>query len=160
MQKAQKGFSLIEVLLVMGIFVLLAGLGFTSLLNVKDTSFSSSAVYTLVADIKNQQIKAMTGDTEGRGTPDTYGVYIQSSQYVLFHGQVYSATDSSNFSVSAPQGYTLSSTFSGDKIIFASGSGEIQNFTSGQDTIRLTNTVTNQQSTLQLNKYGVILRTK
>jgi len=158
--KKTKGFSLIEVLLVISVFLILAGFGINSILNVRDSSSSTSTIYTLISDIKNQQTKAMSGDTEGRGTPDTYSVYIQSNKYTLFHGENYSASDSSNFSVSMPQDSLLSTTFSSNKIVFASGSGEIENFTSGQDTITLRNTVTNQQSVLQLNKYGVVVRTK
>lgn len=158
--KRKKGFTLIEVLVVISVFLILAGFGINSLLNVRGSSSSTSTIYTLINDIKNQQTKSMTGDTEGRGTPDTYSIYIESNKYTLFHGQTFSATDSSNFVVSIPQDSLLSTTFNSNKIIFASGSGEIQNFTNGQDTVTLRNTVTNQQSILQLNKYGVVIRTK
>lgn len=153
----QKGVTLVEVLIVFGIFSILAGLGFVNILNVRSSASVSSSEYTLISDIKNQQIKAMTGDTEGRGVPDTYGIYIQPNQYTLFHGQNYSAGDSSNFTVPITPDFNLSTTFASNKIVFASGSGEIINFISGQNSIMFTNTSTNVQSTIQLNKHGVII---
>ena len=64
--KRKKGFTLIEVLVVISIFLILAGFGINSLLNVRGSSSSTSTIYTLINDIKNHQTKSMTGDTEGR----------------------------------------------------------------------------------------------
>ncbi|MGE5041955.1 MAG: Tfp pilus assembly protein FimT/FimU [Candidatus Levyibacteriota bacterium] len=154
--KKNAGTTLIEILIVIFVFSLMVSLGFVSLLNVRSSASVSTSEYTLITDIKNQQIKAMVGDTEGRGTPDTYSIHIDPNQYVLFHGQSYSAGDSSNFAVPVTSEFTLSTTFANNSIVFASGSGEIMNFVQNQDTITFTNTSTNQQTRVQLNKYGVI----
>jgi hypothetical protein len=122
---------------------------------------SSAAVNTVIdpfiTDFKNQQVKAMVGDTEGRGVPDNYGVYIQPSSYTLFHGQIYNTSDTTNFSVPIDSSLQLSTTFAGNTISFASGSGEIKNFVTGQDTVVIKNPITNEQKTIKFNKYGAIL---
>lgn len=153
---SQKGATFIEILIVIGVISLLSAFGSINLLNARSSSSVSSTLYTFISDLKNQQIKAMAGDTEGRGIPDTYSIYIESSQYTLFHGQNYSSSDTSNFSVSIPTEFTMSTTSVGNKIIFASGSGEIADFSQGTNTVTFTDVSTNQQKSIQFNKHGVV----
>ncbi len=155
-KKLKRGFSLIETLIAIGVFLTVVVIISPNSFNLISTSASTNALYTLITDLRNQQIKAMVGDTEGRGTPDTYGVYIQSSQYTLFHGQNYSVADSSNFAIPIGTGYQLTTTFGSGKIVFASGSGEIVGFVSNQNSITVSDTRNGGQKTIQLNKYGII----
>jgi type II secretory pathway pseudopilin PulG len=151
------GITLIEVIIVIAILTTLFGLVFGNILNVRSTTTISTSVTTLIADLKNQQIKSMAGDTEGRSSPDNYGIYISGPNYVLFHGQIYSASESANFDINADTGYQFTTTFPGNQVIFASGSGEIVNFTENQNTISVINTRTNEQKTIYINQYGVIV---
>lgn len=153
----QSGITMVEILIVTGIIVLLFTISTISLLNIRVSSSSSASTDVLISDIKAQQIKALAGDTEGRGVPDNYGVKIQNDKYTLFHGLIYSASDNTNFDVPVETGYQLSTTFPNTTILFASKSGEIANFVSGQDSITLTNTSTGRTKTIQLNKYGTII---
>ncbi len=155
---SNKGLTLVELLIVVGILGLLFSITFISIFNVRVISTNSSTASVLTSDLKNQQIKAMVGDTEGRGTPDNYGVKILSNQYVLFHGASYNPADTTNFSVPVESGYTLSSTFPNTTILFASESGEIVGFVQGQNTITLTNTSSGKTKTLHFNKYGTIIQ--
>lgn len=155
-RKLQKGFTFIELVVVIGIIALLFAIGVVSSINVRSFTVSNTSLNVFISDLKGQQIKAMVGDTEGRGEPDAYGIKLLDDSYILFHGLTYSATNTSNFSVSAPTGYSLSSTFSNDSIIFASGSGEIVDFSSNQNTITLTSDDTGQSKVLHLNQYGSI----
>lgn len=155
-KKADKGMTLIEVVLVMGIFSVLATLGTINLLNARSSSSLSSNMYSIIADIKTQQTKAMTGDTEGRSTSDYYSVYISSNSYTLFHGQTYNAGDSTNTTIPLPTDLTLSTTFPSSKIVFTPAAGEVSAFSAGQNTVTLKNTSTNKQTVLQINKYGTI----
>lgn len=151
-----KGFTLIEVMIVMGVVGLLMGYMSLNVLNSRNSANINTALTTFITDFKNQQTKAMVGDTEGRGVPDTYSIYFNSDKYVLFHGATYVATDSSNFSVTMPQGLTITTTFPSSKIIFSQGSGEISPFTPGSNTVVITNSSTGQQKIIQINKYGII----
>lgn len=153
----QSGITMVEILIVTGIIVLLFTISTISLLNIRVSSSSSASTDVLISDIKAQQIKALAGDTEGRGTPDNYGVKIQNNIYTLFHGTSYSASDNTNFDVPVESGYQLSTTFPNTTILFSSKSGEIANFVPGQNSVTLTNTSTGRTKTIQLNKYGTII---
>ena len=152
----QKGLTLIELILVIGILMVLLSMAFVSISNIRVISTNSNTSTVIASDLKNQQIRAMVGDTEGRGVPDNYGVKILSTQYVLFHGVSYNSSDTTNYAIPVSTGYTLSSTFANDTVLFASESGELVNSVQNQDTIILTNTTSGQTKTIRLNKYGTI----
>ena len=147
-KKKQNGFTLIELIIAMGIFAIITGLVTINLLGAQHTASIDSTVTTLIADIKQQQIKAMAGDTEGRGATDQYGVHFDANKYVLFHGS-YNAMDNANFVVNLEG--SLNFTGSGD-IIFLKGSGE----NSGLNAIVIKDSLTNRQKTININNYGVI----
>lgn len=151
-----QGVTLVEVIIVISIVITLFSLVFGNMLNVRSTTTINTSLTTLITDIKNQQIKSMVGDTEGRGIPDNYGIYISGLNYTLFHGKTYSSSDSANFNINADTGYRFTTTFPGSQVTFTSGSGEIVSFTAGLNTISVKNTRTNEQQTIQLNKYGVV----
>jgi len=152
----QAGFTILETVIVVAIFLTLIALISPAIFNIQSSSTKDSITETLLADIKNQQIKSMTGDTEGRGTPDFYGVYIQPSYYVLFHGQNYSPSEPTNFTTQIDNQFTLTTTFTQTQIVFATQSGEINGFIPAQNSITVQEIRTGQQKVIQLNKYGTI----
>lgn len=152
----KRGFTLIETIVVMGIVFLLLALVAPNFLNFNSKTTINTAVDTFITDLKNQQIKAMTGDTEGRGIPDSYSIYIQPGSYTLFHGANYSQQDTSNFLVPIDSQYQISTTFPSNKIIFASGSGEIDGFVNNQNSVTIRETSTGSQKVIILNKYGTV----
>jgi prepilin-type N-terminal cleavage/methylation domain-containing protein len=143
-----KGFTIVELLVVMGIFAIIASLTTLSLSNSQHSSYLNTSVSTLVTDLKRQQLKAMIGDTEGRLVRSPYGIHFESARYTLFH-DTYSATDAENFIVNLDG--TLNFTTLGD-VNFAKGSGE----SSGLSTITIRDSVTGKQKSLTLNLLGVI----
>ncbi len=155
-KKCQQGLTLVELLVVFGIITLLFSIGVVSIMNIKVITSNNTSTNVIVSDLKNQQIKAMTGDTEGRGIPDNYGVKILSNKYVLFHGLAYNSSDTANFQVPIDNGFTLSSTFPNATIVYASGSGELLGFVANQNAIKITNSSSGQSKTIHLNKYGTI----
>jgi prepilin-type N-terminal cleavage/methylation domain-containing protein len=74
MNTKRTGFTIIELMIAMGIFVIITSLVTINLLNAQHIASIDSTVTTLIADLKQQQVKAMTGDTEGRGITDQYGI--------------------------------------------------------------------------------------
>jgi type II secretory pathway pseudopilin PulG len=150
-----RGFTVIELLLGISIFIILLGIVTLNLNTAKTQTSLSATVETLTADLSQQQLKAMIGDTEGRTTSDTYGIHFDTDSYTLFHG-TYSVSESTNFSINMPDTQQVTTEFPGDQIIFEQGSGEIVGYNENDDTIIIQDTQTNQQRVLELNKFGVI----
>src|SRR5579862_4938386 len=102
-----KGFTAIEIILVMSIVAILLGLVTVNLFKFQHKSQLSATVASFLADYKEQQIKAMVGDTSGTATPAAYGVHFETTSYTLFRGS-YGTT---NFTVNLPGGTQFSTTF-------------------------------------------------
>jgi prepilin-type N-terminal cleavage/methylation domain-containing protein len=135
---ARAGFTLVELLVVVAISLILFGL-ISINLGQSQTSISlSSVANTLLSDIKNQQLQAMTGGIGSTSAQQPHGLYMQAGSYTLFAGSSYSAGDSNNFVVTAPSTVSISTSFSGSTLLFTKGAGEVQSFINGSNTITLT----------------------
>ncbi len=151
----KNGFTLIELLLVMAISLILISVSTISLTNVQQYSYLSKSLELLLSDIKLQQAKAMNGVTD-TGTPYRYGVYFGESSYTLFRGDVYDPDETTNFTVNLDGQLTFANTaFSGDQIVFDTGSGEIQGFIDGHNSITIGNPGSATDTVIELNSYGV-----
>ena len=144
----REGYSVIELIITMAIFLLMISIGTLSLLNIKHKSSLSSAVNSFSADFKEQQIKAMAGDSEGQSTISDQGVHFESTSYTLFRSS-YILNGSGNFVVNLPD--QLQFTNSNTQVIFAKGSGDA----SGVSSIVMKDT-DGSQKTITVNSYGVI----
>ena len=152
--KIRPGFTLIELILIMGLLATLVTLASVNLLSSQHQTSLNSTLTTLITDIKSQQLKAMSGDTEGRGITDNYGVYFAATEYVLFHGSVYISGDPTNSVIPLDNSLQFSSTLPASSLIFAKGSGDIIGFTIGSDSVTLASP--SNSKTIHLNKYGVV----
>jgi prepilin-type N-terminal cleavage/methylation domain-containing protein len=142
--KSEEGFTLVELLLAIGIAGILLSLTTIGLLNAQRTTSLVTAEESLIADIKSQQIKAMNG-IQGSGN---FGIHFASTNtYTLFQGSTFGGASSTS-PVSLDDNITLS----GSDVIFSKVSGEITT----PATITVTNTANGTSKTIQMNKYGVI----
>lgn len=152
----QKGFTLVEIMLVTAITLILISLSVVSLSNVRNSASKNTTLEVLLADIKLQQTKSMSGDTSGQTSTAPFGIYFTSTGYTLFRGDSYSASDPTNFTIPLTSDLQFSSiTFPSSQLIFEKGSGEVVNFASGSNTVTLRNIVSNQNTIITINKYGV-----
>ncbi|MBI2034421.1 MAG: prepilin-type N-terminal cleavage/methylation domain-containing protein [Candidatus Levybacteria bacterium] len=157
MSNAARGFALIELLVVIGIIAILFGISTVSLLSVRNKASLSTTVSAFINDGKSQQTKAMIGDSEGRSSHDSYGLYIEQNRYTLFHGTSFSATDPDNFAITLTDDLKFANIlFPSSQIIFSSVSGELANFTSGTNSLTIQNINDNSSKTIEINRYGVI----
>jgi prepilin-type N-terminal cleavage/methylation domain-containing protein len=147
----QRGFTLIELMVVITITAILLGFTTINLVGSQQRASLNAIEQELLADLKQQQLKAMIGDTEGRETSDTYGIHFDSGKYTLFHG-TYSSTDSANFAINLDQNFQFQSP--GTDIIFSKISGEIS---AGSITnIAIRDTTNGNVKTITVNRYGVV----
>lgn len=155
-QFARAGFTLVDLLLVMGLAVILFSFSALSLLRVQNKPSLDAAVTKLVADLKATQSQAMVGDSGSAGASTTWGVYIEAHRYTLFRGASYSAGNTSNLVVDLGSTMAIGTTFSGNSIIFVRRSGEITGFNASANRITVTNSASGDTKTITINRYGVI----
>lgn len=153
----QKGFTLIEILLVMAIISILFAISIVNLNTLQQNTYQNTSEELLLSDLKLQQLKSMTGDNNNSSTFETFGIYFGNNSYTLFRGATYSAADVENFTIELNPNLTFSNVeFANSQIVFEKNSGEIIGFTDGSDTITINNSITGTNAVITLNKYGVI----
>lgn len=150
--KWRAGFTLPELVIVMGILAVLFSFVSQSLIGGQHQVAVNSSLSQLIADIKLQQSKAMWGDTEGRAATDNYGIYLNSNQYILFHGSAYPSGNSDDVTINLDNNITVSPS---QAFIFAKGNGEIIGYAPSIDTITISSP--SDSKTIEFNQYGVII---
>ncbi len=143
--KNNSGYTLVELLVAIGILVVMVTIGTIGLSSIQHKSYLSSAVNTFKTDFKEQQIKAMTGDTEGAGSTYDYGIYFTANTYTLFR----SSYGTSNFVIDLPS--SVNFTNAGSQIVFTKGSGE-----TSATIVTMKDIADGSQKTVTINRFGVI----
>lgn len=154
----RSAFSLIELIVTLGIITVLLSFSSQNFLTSQRKTILDDQVLILSTDIRTQQQKAMLGDTSGSGTVSDYGIYFDSQTYTLFRGSVYNPADPDNYTNSLPETVNFNSVlFPDSQIVFQRGSGEILNFSSGQNLFNLSDSELGKTKTFTLNALGVIV---
>jgi prepilin-type N-terminal cleavage/methylation domain-containing protein len=152
----QDGFTLLELLIVLGIFSLLIGFVTLNLGGVTRSVTVSSMASTVAADIRSQQVKAMSGSGNGNSASD-FGIYFEQGRYTLFTGSTYTSSNSTNFVVNLDSGLVFSNiSFPASTIIFSQRAGEISGYSSSSSSITLASSTGSERKTIHINQYGVI----
>ena len=154
----QRGFTLPELLLTLGILTILFSIIAISLSYVDQRTASNTKASVVTTDIKGQQIKAMTGEAGAGGTLSDQGVYFEQNRYVLFRGNTYNPANTTNFSIDLADNLEFSDiSLPGGQIIFAATSGEVSNYDSNLNTVTLRNTTNGETKTITINSIGSIV---
>lgn len=154
---SEKGFTIIELVIVLGITLLIFGFITVNMVSFQQKTSINTSIDKLISEIKNQQVKAMTG-AGSNGSGSSYGIYFQSDRYVLFTGSSYSSTNSSNLTVMLDPNLSFANiTFPSNSTVFLQKSGELDGFIDGNNTIKLKENQGLNEKTITLNKYGVIV---
>ena len=148
------GFTLIELLIIVAIISVLFSLSFIGAFNTVPKSSLDNQTQMLIGHLKEQQINAMTGATEGETSTSNFGIYFTDGEYIFFKGNSYDPDDSHNFSISVDD-INISTSLANSNIIFLASSGQVQDSTT-TNTITLTQKNIQQSKTITFNKYGII----
>jgi len=151
----QAGFTIVELIIIISFFTVLFSLISFNILRAQRTTSLTSVVNLLVADIKQQQLRAMVGDTAGEDNIPSYGIHFLTDRYILFRGDSYDPASSSNFEVELPPDVVFGSYVS-NSVIFSPLSGEIVSYPVGGVEIVLDNLNGAEEEVVEINKYGVI----
>lgn len=153
----QHGYTFPEIIVVVGILAVLFGIGSVGLLRVERRPQLATTANKLIADIKQQQLKAMVGEADSAGSKQPYGIYFASSRYVLFVGATYVPNDSANAPIDLESRLSLTSSLPGNTLVFAKGSGEVVGFTGGQDMVTITQTDNGDSVAVRINALGTVV---
>lgn len=153
----EKGATILELVTVMGIFATLFGIISVNILSGSAKASIQSSLTILEADIKQQQILAISADADSGNVAKDHGVYFSQNSYTLFSGSSYSATASGNFVVDLGNNIEFSSVqFPSQVLIFTKKTGEVLDFNENMHTVTLKNMQSNETKTLFINKLGVL----
>lgn len=157
MKGTRLGFTIIEILVVLGILATILSIGYVSVVAIQRRAPLSATADVLMGDLRGQQTKAMTGDTQTGAASDRYGIYFQSNAYILFKGSSYNPSDTTNAITPLPTNITVSAvTFPGSSVIFAKGSGDVVGFAQGGSSVTLTQNLSAEHKKLTVNRYGAV----
>jgi type II secretory pathway pseudopilin PulG len=143
---------MVEILLVMSIFAAMTALATVSLGNFQHKTQINAAVNSLVTDLREQQVKAMVGDTEGSAIPSDYGVHFSSTNYTLYRASY----GTSDFVINLPSTLTVTLASPSSELVFLKGSGEIPGHTDISAVVTLQDTVDGNRKRIIINRYGVV----
>jgi len=147
--RTQRGFTLVELMVVVLLTTTLLGFATISLVRSQQGISLTSVEEILVADLRQQQLKAMIGDTEGRASSDFYGIHFDSNRYVLFHGTTYSSLDASNSIINLQNNMQFNN--SNYDVIFSKLSG-----TTSATIVELNDNTSSKLKRIHLNIFGVV----
>lgn len=142
-KKIASGFTLVELMVSIGILTILFALTTINIGRLPSSASQSSGYDRLVSDLRSQQTKSMTGYGA-----ESFGLHFENSSYTLFTGSY----GTENYIVSLDPSLTFTGvTFPGSEIIFEAGSGDLMDATGSAS---ISNSLTDEVKTLKINKYG------
>ena len=98
-----KGFTLIETILVISIMGILLGTASVSLINYQRNNMLRSTADEISSNIKRVKSNAISSLDN-----NLYGIHFENNKYVVFKGNVYNSSDSSNEIFNLSGGLTFS----------------------------------------------------
>lgn len=159
--KQSAGFTLAEIVVVGFLLITMLLLSTQTLFRGQRTATLTEVSNQLVRDLRESQIQAMQGITAEGGSPLDRSVRFETDRYIVFSGIVYDSGNMQNRVVllDSPMRFSAISV-PGNTVTFLRGSGEVQSYSSGSDTVTLEDTTLNNSVTVELNQYGVVSTVK
>ncbi len=151
------GFTVLELMLTLSILGVLFALTVVNLTNLIPKANTRAAAEVLVADLREQQMKAMSGYEAVSGGATDYGIYFETDKYTLFTGSSFVEGHQENYIVPLQAGLEFDTTnLPLSRIVFQKGSGDVVNYSDTYHSIRIRNVVMPELRTITFNKLGVI----
>ena len=148
----RSGVTLVELVLVIGLFTLLATVGLLSLITPQQKLTADSAKNLILLTVKEAQNKAMTGVEA-----ENFSVHFESGGFSLFKGTIFDSTDPENLVTNLDPSLSFTAiNLPSQNIVFSKLSGEAENFDPALNSIILTDSQTGKNFTFTLNRLGAV----
>ena len=155
--KRQRGFTLVEIVIVMGMMSILYMLSTQSLFRGIRSATLSEVTNQLHRDMRELQFRAMQGKASQSGATVDYSIRFESDRYIFYPGSVYVSENTENRVVPLDSSMQFTDiSIPNQTIIFARLSGDIRNFTSGFDSVTLSDTSLQESIRIRVNERGVV----
>lgn len=154
------GFTLIEVVVVLGlVFILMYWVSASLFRGQRVTSISEEAL-ALERILRVTQMSVMQGKTPAGGSLVDYSVRFENDRYIVFPGVVYDSGNSLNTVYMLPETMRFSGIgFPGQILTFARISGQVRDYSSGFDSVMLTDDSIAKSISVSVNSAGVVFIT-
>jgi len=139
------GFTFTEVLMVIAILGIMAGLAIPFYQSFQISSQVDNTTQEIISTLRWAQARAMSSESLS-----SFGIHFESQRYVLFKGDIYNSADPSNEPISLSDVLSVNSG-AGVDIIFTAISGTTTN--TGLITVSATS---GKPRTITINEHGVI----
>jgi len=153
----KKGFTLIEVLVVLAILTILLGLSTVAVLNIQRGQILENNTWFIVSFLRRAQNQALNGVSVDGTNQVNFGIHFDPSnkKYILFQGNSFNAADPYNFPQDIPDALVLSTDLpSGNNVIFSKITGRVANFDVAHHQITLTHPTDGRTSVINFNITG------
>lgn len=127
----KKGFTLIELVIVIGIIVIIFALSVLAVLNIQRGKLLDNNAWSIVSFLRQAQNQALNGVSVDGVNQTNFGIHFDSAarQYTLFQGSTYNPDDSYNFVQTLPEGIDLVLDLpAGNNVIFNKITGKVANY--------------------------------
>ncbi len=146
----KKGFTILELLIVLGIMALLVGVIFSAFINVRKGNALQNDTDVIVETLRQARSQTLSSQNQMQ-----YGVHLASTQITLFTGASYSAGNATNQNIplnASDTVLTITLVGGGSDVVFARLSGE----TTQSGTVVLSSSSTGKTKTITIYKTGII----
>lgn len=150
MKTKNEGFSLVELIVAIGMFFLLAGVLAISTTPKGKKQNQDLIIQNVIAELRHQQLRSMGVASE----LGVFGVQFGTNGYDFFSGNEY-IPESIEYTTKLEQGYHIQTTLPDNQVLFSRLSGEVMNWSDQGNTISI---ISEDESTtiLTINKLGVV----
>jgi prepilin-type N-terminal cleavage/methylation domain-containing protein len=151
------GFTLIELMIVLGIIVMLLSLVTFSFRRTWFSGNMEATVDEINQALYKAQVESISGVSEDGTSASNFGVRFEQGMLIVFPGSVYVSGADGNEEISWNEGLRLTTINLPDQsVVFSRVSGEVENYTVGQNSLVLTNSQTGESETLVINRMGTM----
>lgn len=143
-----KGYTLVELLLVMGIMTILLSIGSLSFAGIRN----ANQLDFIAAEVRSELMRAQTRSANGNPS----GVYFEAGRFVYFEGNSYSEGAVGNQEYTMPSGLSLASiTFVGQTAQFDQVTGQLLTFVDPSQ-VTVMYGASGVFRTVSVNRWGVV----